>query len=923
MSVATESGRMGRSFARGLARLITAAKPSLNVTVTGRTGLQNNQICTQRERRQAKSTWAFALILLLMVFGAAQPVGAQSVDIRVVADNDDAEEDIGSGAMNLTSTDLELITESGDQELGMRFLNLTIPPGATITNAYVEFTTDEVETGTTDLTFWALAEDNPADFSTGDITSRPKSAASVPWSSVPAWNTVGEKHQTPDLSLIIQETVNRGGWSSGNALTVIVTGTSGSRRTAESYDGADGHGDLTLAPLLHVDYTPASGANLALSKSDSPDPVLVNQTLSYSLVVDNLGPDDATDVILVDTLPATVAFQSVITSQGSCVHSGEPLGGTVTCTLGTIISGANATVDIIVTAPPSAGSITNNASVSTSSSDSNAANDNASEDTTVQNLNVNQVCYLVADAGGGGGGNDLLTRIDTADFNPVTNETNIGIGTGTNAIEAIAWNSATMVLYGANANRLGILSTITGVFAPLPSPFGTGSGTFGSITFTDVDGLTYDATTGILYGSERQSGADVLIQIDMTTGAHVPNAFGAGIDYVPIIPIAGNTITDDIAVDPTTGVMYASTNSGGSTDRLIIINKFTGTTSSVGVITVPDIEGLGTDATGQLWGTSGTQGILYELNKATGEGTNGRPIDNGSDYESVDCFAFSPTVVADLAVTKTVDDPTPPEGDTITYTVTVTNTGPGMATVVQLSDALPAGVTFVSATASQGTYDSTTGAWFVGAVSAGSNATLNIQASVDTGTAGTTITNVASVTFLSQNDPNSANDTASVDIVPVGRADIQITKIVSTLEDPVNGMTNPIAIPGATMLYTVGLTNSGNGDADTDSVIITEPIPANTALRVIDFDGTNPGPVAYANGTPASGLTYTFVALGDPGDDIEFSDDGGSTYTYMPVADGNGVDTAVTHMQIKMKGAFLFSVSGDPNFEVLFKNIVQ
>ena len=54
----------------------------------------------------------------------------------------------------------------------------------------------------------------------------------------------------------------------------------------------------------------------------------------------------------------------------------------------------------------------------------------------------------------------------------------------------------------------------------------------------------------------------------------------------------------------------------------------------------PDIEGLGTDPSGQLWGTSGTQGILYEIDKLTGVGSNGRTIDNGGDYESVDCFAF-------------------------------------------------------------------------------------------------------------------------------------------------------------------------------------------------------------------------------------------------------------------------------------------
>ncbi len=62
----------------------------------------------------------------------------------------------------------------------------------------------------------------------------------------------------------------------------------------------------------------------------------------------------------------------------------------------------------------------------------------------------------------GGGGNDLLTQINTADFNPVTKQTNIGIGTGTNRIEAIAWNSATRVLYGARREFLRIAALLGG-----------------------------------------------------------------------------------------------------------------------------------------------------------------------------------------------------------------------------------------------------------------------------------------------------------------------------------------------------------------------------------------------------------------------------------------------------------------------------
>ncbi len=90
---------------------------------------------------------------------------------------------------------------------------------------------------------------------------------------------------------------------------------------------------------------------------------------------------------------------------------------------------------------------------------------------------------------------------------------------------------------------------------------------------------------------------------------------------------------------------------------------------------------------------------------------------------------------------------------------------------------------------------------------------------------------------------------------------------------------------------------------------------ANTQIRfrVIDFDGVTSGPVQFVDGTPASGFTYTIVALGDAGDDVSFSNDGGTTFTYTPTADANGVDTTVTHIRINPKGDLLCNNGGgDP-----------
>ena len=174
--------------------------------------------------------------------------------IRVAAATDDAEEMLGSGAMDLASLALQMIDDSGAQRVGLRFQNVAVPTGAVITAAYVEFTTDVANLGSADLTLEGQAADNPGTFASGnaDITSRPTTSASVPW-AVSAWDTAGQTHQSPSLVPIVQELIDRPGWTSGNALVVLVSGTG--RRTARSYDA-----NPAEAPLLHIDYVPEDPA---------------------------------------------------------------------------------------------------------------------------------------------------------------------------------------------------------------------------------------------------------------------------------------------------------------------------------------------------------------------------------------------------------------------------------------------------------------------------------------------------------------------------------------------------------------------------------------------------------------------------------------------------------------------------------------
>ena len=101
------------------------------------------------------------------------------IEVRVSASSDDAEQRI-SGYVSLTSSDLELVFDGeGDQKVGMRFNGITIPRGATITKAWVQFQVDEVSTDPTSLFIQGEEADNAVTFSgSGDISSRDWTEAS-------------------------------------------------------------------------------------------------------------------------------------------------------------------------------------------------------------------------------------------------------------------------------------------------------------------------------------------------------------------------------------------------------------------------------------------------------------------------------------------------------------------------------------------------------------------------------------------------------------------------------------------------------------------------------------------------------------------------------------------------------------------------
>jgi uncharacterized repeat protein (TIGR01451 family) len=130
------------------------------------------------------------------------------------------------------------------------------------------------------------------------------------------------------------------------------------------------YGELTL---------PEATADLEIILESTPDPVPVNGTLTYQVMVSNLGPATATGVRLTDLLPAATTFVSAVASQGSGCQEDARV---VTCDLGSLAQYADATVTLrIVPAMP--GMLVNQVRLSADQADPRSANDLASQETVV------------------------------------------------------------------------------------------------------------------------------------------------------------------------------------------------------------------------------------------------------------------------------------------------------------------------------------------------------------------------------------------------------------------------------------------------------------------------------------------------------------------------------------------------------------
>jgi len=180
---------------------------------------------------------------------------------RVILGTDDAEQRVtGSGTMTTSQTSgtvgLQLTKAGSNQQyVGIRFQNIDVPKNAVIVAASIEFRIASASTAAApSLTIYGEAADNATTFLgtvDNNIWSRPKTAASVAWNSLPN-PAVNQALTTSDLKTIVQEIVNRGGWAENNAMAFLIEGQSPSSDGPRNVNGYEN--SAAKAPFLRITY---------------------------------------------------------------------------------------------------------------------------------------------------------------------------------------------------------------------------------------------------------------------------------------------------------------------------------------------------------------------------------------------------------------------------------------------------------------------------------------------------------------------------------------------------------------------------------------------------------------------------------------------------------------------------------------------
>jgi uncharacterized repeat protein (TIGR01451 family) len=614
--------------------------------------------------------------------------------------------------------------------------------------------------------------------------------------------------------------------------------------------------------------TVATAPALTLSMSDSPDPVQAGSNLTYTLAYGNNGNANASGVVLTTAVPANTSFVSA--TGGGILSS-----GTVTWNLGTINTGTNASVQVVVhVASPLANGTTIASGAPAIVCNETSPVNGAATTTTVQSAPSLSVALsdspdpvaagatLTYTLSYANNGNASATGVVLTTAVPASTSFVSATGGGTFSAGTITWNLGTL-----NTGASGSVQAVVQVASPLTNGTVIASGA----TSIDSNETTPKSATAI--------GTTVTSTPILTVlGSDSPDPVGAGqqLTYTLTYANSGNAAALNTLLHATlpANTTFVPASNGGLVSSGIV-------TWSLGT--------LGTNAFGSVTlgvrvATPLANGTTLTLQTITIESTQTAPAAGAP---------VTTTVTSNPLLSLTVSDAPDPvlAGTNLTYTIAFSNTGNSPATQCVLSAPVPSGTTFVSATGG-GALQGSTVTWDLGTLNAGVPGSVQMTVAVpQSATSGSVITASgiaidsnetgsvgAAVAYTSITDPSAPTVTAAVELVTdstyLVRGAQQLVQVTGSafLDGAVLNLSpdisaGPTTVKGTTSLTDV-LTVANGATLGPRTVSVTNPNghmgSLADALRVVKKSDINTD--CKADGIDLNALARSWNdAVGDPG----------------------------------------------------------
>jgi len=610
-----------------------------------------------------------------------------------------------------------------------------------------------------------------------------------------------------------------------------------------------------------------SNADLSLSAIAAPEPVGVGSNLVYSLTFSNAGPTDATDVIISNRLPAGVTFVSA-------TGGATPSGGVLLMNLGSLTNGAVGSAQIVVQ-PTTAGQLTNSFQVFADQTDPVLTNNFGTVVSTVTNAPVvNQgipgtptaswdaSSQVVIGEGGGIGVQTIMQTLAIPSFsftatpgnivmliNPnggnnvsnwkaVVNFFNPSDPTGTNGLAATDYQ--TFFPTNAGPNAFANVPLFTNVdYVPITTTNADGSITADIVENGPAGGILAGQQATIFYTASIQPGAGADLSLS-ASAAPKPVGVGSNLVYSLTVSNAGPATATGVIVSnqlPANVTFISATGGATPASGLLLVNLGSlaeGTNVSVQVVVQPTVAG------------SLTNNFQVFANEFDPNMTN--------NSASVVSTVTNAAVVASADLKLSASAAPEPVGvsSNLVYSITVSNAGPSAATGVVVSNQLPAGVNFVSAT---GGATPASGVLLLNLGSLASNAISSVQVIIQPTVAGK-FTNLFQV-FSSTTDPVLTNNSATVVSTVTNAPPMPVDVALSIMAAP-----NPVSV-GAPLTYSLTVTN--NSSTTATGVVVSNTLPPGvTVFSLLPSQGaaTNQaGVVTYSLGSLPNGSTATLAIV--------------------------------------------------------------